>query len=47
MKNIDMMAWSASSMLNNKYDDTLIVAGRKPLLVRVVVDTSHHEKGAA
>ena len=47
MKNSDMIAWSASSMLNNKYDDTLIADCRKPLLVRVVVDTSHHEKGAA
>ena len=36
MNNIDMMAWSASSMLNNKYGNTLIADCRKPLLVRVV-----------
>ena len=47
MNNIDMMAWSASSMLNNKYGNTLIADCRKPLLVRVVVETLHHEEGAA
>ena len=47
MNNIDMMEWSASSMLNNKYGNTLIADCRKPLLVRVVVETLHHEEGAA
>ena len=47
MNNIDRMAWSASSMLNNKYGNTLIADCRKPLLVRVVVETLHHEEGAA